>query len=96
MIKYTRAILAISSRKHLRNLSDIVSRPIFRADFSCVIGFLRKLPHFLLSGWVSHRWVVPCQAEGILLWLGLEVPCDEKPILKVRNAGIFGGGQLHS
>ena len=64
MTKCTRAILAISSRKHLKNLSDIVSKTIFRADFSCVIGFLRKMRRFLLSGWVSHRWVVPNQAEG--------------------------------
>ena len=48
--KYTKDVLANSSENHLRNLSDIVSRMIFRADFEYKLRFLRKLLDFFLSG----------------------------------------------
>ena len=59
MTIYTRNVLAISSGNHLRNLSDIVSRLIFHADFEYKIGSLRKLLDFLLLGLVSHHCEVP-------------------------------------
>ena len=50
MTKYTRDVLAILSGNHLRNLSDIVSRTFFCADFEYKIRYLQKLLDFFLSG----------------------------------------------